>query len=610
MKRRPKVEPYAVPRWMAPALQVLRPQKRLPVSAWAEANRILPDTNAVAGPWRNALTPYLVEIMDAFSDDTTEQIVFVKPTQVGGTSAMENALGSLIDQDPGPTMVVYPSDQLAKRTVESKLEPMFKSCPALAAKYRAHESEDLAQRFDGMTVYLTGANSPADLSSTPIRYLFLDEVDKYPGSTKKESDPVSLAVERTKSYRLNRKIFMASTPTLKTGLIWRAKEAAEAEKHYFVPCPHCGAYIELKFAQLKWPSQEEEPDLIQRARRVRYVCQECGCILTDRDKPAMLRAGRWQFVRRDSETPRSVAFWMNTLYSPFTTFEEVAREFLKVKDDPEMLHNFVNSWLAEPWEDTKLKTSAELVLERQTETPAWQLPPWTKLLTGGIDVQENSIYWTIRAWGDHMTSQNVAHGQALSGEELEQVMSTVFPLPSGGSMMVELALMDSGDQTDAIYEFCLLHSDWVIPSKGSSKALPGFYRVSTIDKAGSKAYGLQLVLVDTGKYKDMIVARMRRPNGSGSWMVHKDCDLDYAQQVTSEHKITERSGSRQVQRWVVKSTHADNHYLDCEVYAACAADLKNVRSLALQAPAAAPKPRPAPQPTPEEDWIGQHENWI
>ena len=53
--------------------------------------------------------------------------------------------------------------------------------------------------------------------------------------------------------------------------------------------------------------------------------------------------------------------------------------------------------------------------------------------------------------------------------------------------MVDLALMDSGDQTDAIYEFCLLHSDWVIPSKGSSKALPGFYRVSTIDKAGSRA---------------------------------------------------------------------------------------------------------------------------
>ena len=193
------MEPYTIPRWMAPALEMLRPRVRISVSQWAEQNRLLPDGNAVSGPWRNSLTPYLVEIMDAFSDDTTEKIIFVKPSQVGGTSAMENALGSLIDQDPAPTMVVYPSDDLAKRTVESKLEPMFRQCRALAEKYRHHESEALVQKFRGMTVYLTGANSPADLASTPIRYLFLDEVDKFPSASKKEADPISLAIERTKT---------------------------------------------------------------------------------------------------------------------------------------------------------------------------------------------------------------------------------------------------------------------------------------------------------------------------------------------------------------------------------------------------------------------------
>lgn len=35
----------------------------------------------------------------------------------------------------------------------------------------------------------------------------------------------------------------------------------------------------------------------------------------------------------------------------------------------------------------------------------FELPPWTKLLTGGVDVQETSLYWTIRAWGDYSTSQ-------------------------------------------------------------------------------------------------------------------------------------------------------------------------------------------------------------
>ena len=608
-------KPYAVPPWIHKAVQVLRPVERVTVSRWAEANRVLPDSNSIPGPWRNSVTPYLVEIMDAFSDEMVEEIIFVKPTQVGGTSAMENMLASAIAQDPAPAMCIYPSDDLAERTVESKLDPMIKSCKVLAAKYRVNDSKKLALKFADMTVWLTGANSPADLASTNIRYLFMDEVDKFPGASKKEADPVSLAKERTKTF-FNRKIFMASTPTLKTGHIWKAKEAADVEKHYFVPCPHCGAFIELKFAQIKWPSKEDVPENADRAEMATYVCQECGCVITDQDKGKMLAAGRWKPVRQKTQHPKSVAFWMNTLYSPFTRFSDIAREFMRSKDDPELLHNFANSWLAEPWEDTKLKTNAEMVMERQTETPEWTLPPWTKLVTGGIDVQENCLYWTIRAWGDYMTSQNISHGQALSMGEVERIMNTELTMPNGEKVMVNLALMDSGDQTEDVYEFCALNSDWALPCKGTTTML-SHYRLSTVNKAGSRANGMTLVLVDGGKYKDQIAARMRKENGTGAWMVYQGCDLDYAEQVTAEHKITERSGGKEVQRWVLKTSHADNHYLDCEVYAAAAADVLGVRNLYLQnrveenaqevKKRAEPKPDTRPQ---EENWIKDNDNWI
>ena len=608
-------KPYTVPPWIHKAVQVLRPVERVTVSKWAEANRVLPDSNSIPGPWRNSVTPYLVEIMDAFSDEMVEEIIFVKPTQVGGTSAMENMLASAIAQDPAPAMCVYPSDDLAERTVESKLDPMIKSCKVLAAKYRINDSKKLALKFTDMVVYLTGANSPADLASTNIRYLFMDEVDKFPGASKKEADPVSLAKERTKTF-FNRKIFMASTPTLKTGHIWKAKEAADVEKHYFVPCPHCGAFIELKFAQIKWPSKEDVPENADRAEMATYVCQECGCVITDQDKGKMLAAGRWKPVRQKTQHPKSVAFWMNTLYSPFTRFSDIAREFMRSKDDPELLHNFANSWLAEPWEDTKLKTNAEMVMERQTETPEWTLPPWTKLVTGGIDVQENCLYWTIRAWGDYMTSQNISHGQALSMGEVERIMNTELTMPNGEKVMVNLALMDSGDQTEDVYEFCALNSDWALPCKGTTTML-SHYRLSTVNKAGSRANGMTLVLVDGGKYKEQIAARMRKENGTGAWMVYQGCDLDYAEQVTAEHKITERSGGKEVQRWVLKTSHADNHYLDCEVYAAAAADVLGVRNLYLQnrveenaqevKKRAEPKPDTRPQ---EENWIKDNDNWI
>lgn len=603
-----KQEPYTVPLWIYKAIQVLRPVERLTVSEWAAKYRTL-SGGAIPGPWNNDITPYLVEVMDAFTDDIIEEIVFVKPTQVGGTTAMENMIGCLIDQDPAPTMVVYPSDDLAEATSETRLVPMIKSNQSTAEKFRESESKKLSLKFRDMWLYLTGANSPADLSSKPIKNLFLDEVDKFPGASKKEADPVSLARERTKTF-FNRKIFMASTPTLKTGHIWKAKEAADVEKHYFVPCPHCGKFIELKFGCLKWPSKDDVPENADRAERTVYVCQECGSIITDHDKGKMLRAGRWQAVRQKSSTPRSVAFWLNTLYSPFTRFSDISREFMRSKGDPDLLHNFTNSWLAEPWEELTIKTNSSMVMDRQTDIPEWTLPPWTKLITGGIDVQKDCLYWVIRAWGDYMTSQLVARGKVQTMEEVEPIMNREFTLPDGDTAMVNLTLMDSGDRTDEVYEFYYHNSDWMLPCKGTT-TMTSHYRLSIINKAGSKATGMTLVLVDGGKYKDLIAARMRKSNGQGSWMVFDGIDDEYAEQVTAEHKLTVRSNGRDVERWVKKTTHADNHYLDCEVYAAAAADMMNVRSLYPDESGPARSKQPTPPSTPsEENWISENEEWI
>ena len=550
--------------------------------------------------------------MDEFNVYSTEEIVFCKPTQVGGTEIILNTVGYIIHEDPAPTMLVYPSDDLALSVKKKRLEPMLEACPELAKRYLKDESIKQELKFEGgMYMNLTGSNSPSDLASNPIRFLFMDEVDKFPGASKKEADPISLARERTKTYRSNRKIYITSTPTLKTGHIWKELESADAEKHYFVPCPHCGKFIELKWAQVKFPG-EEGMTYSDRAELAKYVCQECGCIITDADKPRMLQQGEWRIVRQSAKVPKKVAFWLNTLYSPFVLFSECAKEFLTSKDDPEKFQNFTNSWLAEPWEDTKLKTSADLVRERQTDIEAYQLPSWTKLLTGGVDVQENCIYWTIRAWGDYLTSQNIAHGQALGWEDVIKVMNLEYKLPDGTPLIVNLCLVDSGDQTDSVYEFCYENTEWALPCKGSSKSLLGYYNISTVGKTDSKAYGMRLIIVDGDKYKDMIAGRMRKPNGTGSWMVYHGVDPEYCEQVTSEHKVAERtaSGNKGNLKWRPKHSHPNNHYLDCEVYAAAAADLCHVRELFLQSKTDEKPVQPQAAPTPEEGWIHQNESWI
>jgi len=132
--------------------------------------------------------------------------------------------------------------------------------------------------------------------------------------------------------------------------------------------------------------------------------------------------------------------------------------------------------------------------------------------------------------------------------------------------------------------------------------------------ASGKAYGMNLVLVDTGKYKDMIAGRMQKKNGSGSWMVYQGCDREYAEQVTAEHKVNVKMGNGKVkQEWQQKTSHADNHYLDCEVYATAAADILGVRTLHLNEiqENEQPKKQETTQYTPEEHWISQNEgSWV
>lgn len=552
--------------------------------------------------------------MNEFHNYETQEIIFCKPTQVGGTEALQNMLGWVIQQDPAPSMIVYPTDTTAKFISENRIEPMINASRSLKKLYHKNDSSNLELQFDGMFLSLSGSNSPASLASKAVKYLFLDEVDKYPGASRKEADPIKLARERTKTFR-NRKIYITSTPTLRDGHIWKALESAEIEKHYFVPCPHCGEYIELKFAQIIFPSGTDLTNE-DKADQAVYCCQECGCEITDADKDTMLRYGEWRAVRDSNRDSRRVAFWINTLYSPFVRWADIILEFLGSKDDPESLQNFVNSWLAEPWEDTKLKTNADTVLERQTERPRLVVPNWAKMLTGGVDVQETSLYWSIRAWGAFITSQNIAHGQALSFQEIENIMNLPYEREDGEKMLVCLTLIDSGYDADSTYDFCANNSEWATAVKGSSNPMLSAYKISKIDKTDSRAYGMNLIMVDGDQYKDMIAGRMRRQNGRGSWMVYDGCDMEYALQVTAEHKVNVKlSNGKVVQRWKPKKSHADNHYLDCEVYAFAAADIKGVRYLHLQEEQEQQAQNPPPgrqteQYAPEESWIRTHENWV
>jgi len=569
------------------------------VSEWANKFRVLDSrTSAEPGPWSTERTPYLRGIMDAFIDPRIEEIIFVKPTQVGGTEAINNMLGYAIAQDPSPALIVYPTLDLAEFTSKNRMQPMVQLSPALAERYQDEESKVLELQFDGMYVVIAGANSPASLASRPIRYLFMDEVDKYPRSAGKEADPRALARERTKTFTYNKKIVQTSTPTYKFGPIWQAYEGADVKLRYYVPCPHCGTFQVFKFKQIKFDRSLPRDEIRSTAH---YECERCRQAIRDAQKPGMLRSGEWRTDDgRADVRGNKTAFWLNAIYSPWVRFGDMAYEFLISKNTPEELMNFVNSWLAEPWEQTQVKLNSEKVRERTSGYDEGVVPDGTILLTAGVDVQQDRFYFTIRAWGERMTSWNVRHGVAETWAEIEEIMNTPYYSKDGAEYFVNLCAVDSGYNADETYDFCAQNSEWAVAVKGSSNEIPNKYRLTHIDRTDKGKASISLYLVYGAYYKDFITNRIaRKPDEPGGWYVHNDCDHDYAEQITAEEKVKVKRGSREVEVWQLKSAHADNHYLDAEVYAAFAADRLGIRYMryeAVKSPAqkieaAGPKPK-------------------
>lgn len=591
------------PAYILNALAILKPPERLTVSQWSDRYRVLSEIDSASpGRWRTAQTPYLKEVMNAVNEEWVQDITFCGGTQIGKTSLEQNIIGYVVAQDPGPMLIVYPTKTLAKFTSEKRLQPLFKLSPALAELYDEKHSKDLELTFPSMYIALTGANSASDLSSRPVRYVLFDEIDKFPKWTGDEAGPLELAAERTKTF-YNKKIIKVSTPTFKTGNIWQGWETADIKKRYYVPCPECGEYQTLEFQQIKWP---EDADPNQAREIARYECKYCKAHLDPRKKPEMLRSGEWRAEVTTKGNPHKVAYHLNSIYSPWLTWGDVAAKYLESKDEPALMMNFVNSWLAEPWVDKSSRMESDIVMEKALPYDRGRIPAAAQLVTMGVDVQLDHFWYSIRAWGPHMTSWLVDWGRLETWADVKTTANRNYADTNGEIRNINLCCIDSGYNTNEVYTFCAHNMEVMVPTKGASRPLKSHYNVSVLDKQAG--FGLRLYEMDTNQLKNFIASRMAIPPGAnGSWNVYQGIEREYADQICAEQKVEKKDKKGRVAVvWEKISSHAQNHLLDCETNNALAAEIMGVRYL-LDPEEQEKVPEPEEE---EDDWLDLDDDYI
>lgn len=506
--------------------------------------------------------------MDAVADESVREIWVMKSAQVGWTEILNNVIGFYIHQSPSPMLLVQPTLEMAEAWSKDRFAPMIRDTPALASRIadpRARDSGNtlLHKKFTGGHLTVAGANSPAGLASRPIRVVLFDEVDRYPASAGTEGDPISLGKKRAATF-WDRKVLAGSTPTIKGSSRIEAGFESGDQRFYMVPCVHCGEMQRLVWAQVRWP--DGQPELAV------YVCVACGSELTDADKPEMLRAGTWQASR---ESRGIASFHISELYSPWSTWADMAVAFVQAKKLPETLQTWINTSLGETFEERGEQVEAVGLAGRRENYTAQSIPQQTLLLTAGVDVQDDRLEVTVVGYGRDEEMWIVEHG-VLRGDpgsdslwnDLDGYLSRKRETEDGRSLLVEAAAIDSGGHfTQQVYAYCAKRKSrriWAIKGAG------GFGRLiwpKSAGRAGKTSAQVFIVGVDTAK--DVLFARLKRVHQPGAGYIHFPASVDevYFDQLTAETLIYRMVQGRRVRSYKPKSSGSRTEALDCLVYA-------------------------------------------
>lgn len=599
-----------------------RPPEAITPTEWADRYRILgASVAAVPGPYRSDRVPYAQGIMDALGDSEHREVYFMKPVQCGGSELGRNWLAWCVDIDPGPTMIVFPSQDACRETIEERIVPMLRDCPRLERLTTGndHDIRKGVIHLLSCSIYTGWSGSPQALASRPIRYLLLDEIDKMAKWRGVEADPLSLAKDRTLTFRHRRKVFGLSTPTIPEGAIAKAVEACGDVRDYCIRCVACSKLQAPKWERVKWEGQEasDAAELKETRRRLEageveavYACEHCENEMPQSTFWLAVKAGAWVsegYAAGEHPASESVGFRLSGLCSPWIGVQKCAAEFVSARlEGMGALQNFFNAFLGLPFFDASTQGDAAKAITQQM---IWELasdggerldvPAWANGIVCGMDTGKADHPYVIRAFGDGFRSQLLEIGAARTPKAIYRLLELDLRGMRDGkerSYRVARICLDSGggrgsgssSRTEEVYRIAQREPEriWAIKGYDGQSRMPTPIHTREVNyRKSGEVHGptldVRLSTLDVGYWKDVLAGYIHR----GIWHPFRGVPRDYVAQVSAERKkhiktVSKPDGtSQEVWRWEPKAAGLANHYWDCEVYAVAAAHMLGLDEL-------------------------------
>ena len=590
---------------------ILAPRERLAMSEWAVRNFVIAEKGAILpGPYSLDMTPYWREPMDAMGDPAVRHINIVASAQVGKTQIGNVCIAWHASERPSNMLYVRPTEPDVVEAFRDRFRPMIEANlrHLTAGANWMNLSDNPVISLTSCIIYGAAASIARHLTSRTTPIVIFDETDTAEETSNSLGNVLALLDERQMAGSAMRSLTVGmSTPKFEDGSNYAAYVNLSDRREYWEPCPICGHYQPLRMDAIKSADGERDPMLIRRHSLARYECRGCRELIgpdwqgwmadrgvwvphgreiaeplpvgdadvVDRALAILPDRERWTppMTGEDADNPhRGYRVWRANTKFEQCGWSHILARFFETHKKPELFQVFVNNWLAEAWRHGVAAADAETLRARVGVYEPRMVPSRAKVVLGAVDVQQDALWYLLRAFGPNQESWLIDKGHVeVSHQNYRAALQWVYDhaITRGFQVAGEPTAMmrawaiaaDSGYRADEVYEFA--RQPCVIAVKGHDIA---DYRLRVSQVEGKhRPDPLPLYHVNTKVFKDRLQRMIHAmPGDAGEFHLHRDTTEEYVEHMTSEHLIAKKGVK--VKTWQLKSESKANHWLDCETY--------------------------------------------
>ena len=597
-------------------LKMLDPIETLSIVEWSEKYiETIPDS-PYSGKLDLHRTPFLIEPLKQTMFHDTTLAVMNFPVQIGKSLILKLLALYQIQNDPCPILFLADTPANSEDFCDTSLVPMIrqnKVFDGLISTQTGGNMKETKIFSNGAILWNRGASNLKNLQRRSVKLLLADECWLYPNGHIEE------AIKRITRFQDDGGRAVLVSQSGEAGGDFETYFQQTNQQEFKWRCPICDELNEYGLEMVQWDEEaideDGNPDFNKIKQSLKYFCPHCQTKweATKEQLKAFNESSIWEAM--NDKAPIGKIGFHTTAFcflDAFSLVEEWINAKSKAKDgDFSALKIFHQKRLACSWGehqeiiDTNTKEiesqsfgskwANQAIIAKNGETMGKDNPKYKKELLNGalplifmaVDVQKDSFYYVIRAFGENPQDESmlIECGQLFTWEDVF-AKRTEFLIPNSNFGV------DSGYRTNEIYALAAEHRFFAM--KGHSQRTfkreitkvigkkiyeshavgsPQTVQIQTQEKLANgmvktRLRKILLLNFSSNAAKDwLFFNRKRTQRGKANFNVPSGTPDEYNEQMTAEKRIQE--GRFFI--WRPRRQKIDNHFLDCETmcYSLC-----------------------------------------